>query len=61
MLRISLLVGYYLSSAFLSIIQGSVSAILVCYAVAPVDLHANHFSLSKEMRTGWKQFWIQKK
>jgi len=58
---ISLLVGYYLSSAFLSIIQGSVSAILVCYAVAPVDLHANHPLLSKEMRTGWKQFWIQKK
>jgi len=58
---ISLLVGYYLSSAFLSIIQGSVSAILVCYAVAPVDLHANHPLLSKEMKTGWKQFWIQKK
>ena len=59
--RMSLLVGYFLSSAFLSIIQGSVSAILVCYAVAPVDLHANHPLLSKEMKTGWKQLWLQKK
>jgi len=57
----SLLVGYFLSSAFLSIIQGSVSAILVCYAVAPVDLYANHPLLSKEMKTGWKQLWLQKK
>merc|ERR1711957_467109 len=53
-------VGFSLSSAFLSIIEGSVSAILVCYATAPVQFHANHPKLSKEMNSAWKHYWLQK-
>mmetsp|Transcript_24754 Transcript_24754/g.53400 ORF Transcript_24754/g.53400 Transcript_24754/m.53400 type:complete len:858 (+) Transcript_24754:443-3016(+) len=53
-------VGYFLSSAFLSIVEGSVSAILVCYAAAPVEFHANHYKLSEEMKSAWKHFWLQK-
>lgn len=57
---IGLLVGFFLSSAFLSIIEGSVSAILVCYATSPVKFHANHHKLSEEMKSVWKHFWLQK-
>jgi len=57
---IGLFVGFFLSSAFLSIIEGSVSAILVCYASAPVEFHANHHKLSEEMKSAWKHFWLQK-
>jgi len=57
---IGLFVGYFLSSAFLSIIEGSVSAILVCYAARPVEFHANHHKLSEEMKSAWKHFWLQK-
>lgn len=59
-IRICLFVGVSLSSAFLSIIEGSVSAILVCYASAPVEFHANHHKLSEEMKSAWKHFWLQK-
>jgi len=57
---ICLFLGFFLSCAFLSIIEGSVSAILVCYAAAPVDFHANHHKLSEEMKSAWKHFWLQK-
>mmetsp|Transcript_53703 Transcript_53703/g.114060 ORF Transcript_53703/g.114060 Transcript_53703/m.114060 type:complete len:875 (-) Transcript_53703:197-2821(-) len=57
---ICLILGFFLSSAFLSIIEGSVSAILVCYATAPVEFHANHHKLSEEMKNAWKHFWLQK-
>lgn len=56
--RIGLFTGFYLSSAFLSIIEGSVSAILVNYATAPVEFHANHHVLSEEMKSVWKEFWL---
>ena len=52
-------IGYFLSSAFLSIVKGSVSAILVCYASSPVQFHANHHHLSTEMKAVWKHLWLQ--
>ena len=52
-------IGYFLSSAFLSIVKGSVSAILVCYAAKPVQFHANHHQLSTEMKAVWKHLWLQ--
>mmetsp|Transcript_3679 Transcript_3679/g.7863 ORF Transcript_3679/g.7863 Transcript_3679/m.7863 type:complete len:921 (-) Transcript_3679:152-2914(-) len=55
---ICLFTGFYLSSTFLSIIEGSVSAILVNYATSPVEFHANHHILSEEMRSVWKEFWL---
>ena len=58
--RIGLFVGLFLSSAFLSIIEGSVSAILVCYASSPVAFHANHHVLSEEMKSVWKEFWLSR-
>jgi hypothetical protein len=57
---IGLFVGYCLSSAFLSIVEGSVSTVLVCYAAAPVEFHANHPALSDEMKSAWRHFWLQK-
>lgn len=59
--RICLFVGFFLSNAFLSIVEGCVSAILVCYAAAPVEFHANHPKLSEEMKMVWKYFWLQKR
>lgn len=56
--RVGLFVGLVLSSTFLSIIEGSVNAILVSYASAPVDFHANHPSLSDELKSVWKEFWL---
>lgn len=56
--RVGLFVGLVLSSIFLSIIEGSVSAILVCYASAPVDFHAKHPLLSAELKSVWKEFWL---
>lgn len=53
-----LFAGYFLSSAFLSIVEGCVNAILVCYAASPVEFHANHPQLSEEMKKVWKYFWI---
>lgn len=58
--RICLFLGLFLSSAFLSIIEGSVNAILVCYASKPVEFHANHHKLSEEMKDTWKDLWLQK-
>lgn len=58
---IGLFVGFVLSSAFLSIAEGAVSAILVCYASAPVEFHANHHKLSEEMKSVWKHFWLPQK
>jgi len=55
---ICLFAGYFLSSAFLSIVEGCVNAILVCYAASPVEFHANHPQLSEEMKKVWKYFWI---
>ncbi|KAL7520520.1 hypothetical protein ACHAWX_005241 [Stephanocyclus meneghinianus] len=55
---VGLFVGLVLSSTFLSIIEGSVNAILVSYASAPVDFHANHPSLSDELKSVWKEFWL---
>lgn len=52
-------VGYFLSSAFLSIVEGSVNAILVCYASAPVEFHANHHRLSEDMKRVWRTFWLR--
>ncbi len=56
--RICLFTGFYLSSTFLSVIEGSVNAILVNYATSPVEFHANHHVLSDEMRSVWKEFWL---
>lgn len=55
-----LCVGYFLSNAFLSIVEGCVNAILVCYAASPVEFHANHHKLSEEMIKVWKYIWIPK-
>ncbi|KAL7464034.1 hypothetical protein ACHAXS_005790 [Conticribra weissflogii] len=55
---ICLFTGFYLSSTFLSVIEGSVNAILVNYATSPVEFHANHHVLSDEMRSVWKEFWL---
>eukprot|EP00804_Cyclotella_cryptica_P027516 CCRYP_007474-RA/>CCRYP_007474-RA protein AED:0.03 eAED:0.03 QI:1507/1/1/1/1/1/3/159/529 len=57
---VGLFVGLVLSSTFLSIIEGSVSAILVSYASAPVDFHANHPQLSEELKSVWKEFWLSR-
>ncbi|KAL7514016.1 hypothetical protein ACHAXN_011255 [Cyclotella atomus] len=55
---VGLVVGLVLSNTFLSIIEGAVNAILVCYATDPVDFHANHPLLSAELKSVWKEFWL---
>jgi len=42
-----------LSTVVLSIVGGSVNAILVCFAVAPAEFEKNHPDLSDDMRTSW--------
>mmetsp|Transcript_6503 Transcript_6503/g.14722 ORF Transcript_6503/g.14722 Transcript_6503/m.14722 type:complete len:765 (-) Transcript_6503:182-2476(-) len=58
---ICLFCGFTISSAFLSIVEGAINAILVCYASRPVQFHVNHFQLSERMKFAWRDLWVMSK
>jgi len=49
--------GLVLTGVLLGLIGSSVNAVLVCFAVSPVDFDTNHPELSDEMRTAWREVW----
>jgi hypothetical protein len=49
--------GFVLTSVLFAVIGGAVNAVLVCFAVAPVDFEENHPELSDEMRNAWREVW----
>lgn len=49
--------GLVLTSVLFAVIGSAVNAVLVCFAVGPVDFDQNHPELSDEMRTAWREVW----
>jgi hypothetical protein len=51
------MVGIVLSTVLFSIIDSSVSAVIVCFAGSPVEFQRIHPELSREMCLAWKEVW----
>lgn len=49
--------GLVLTSVLFSVISSAVNAVLVCFAVSPVDFENNHAELSNFMRSAWRDVW----
>jgi len=49
--------GVVLTSVLFGLVSSSVNAVLVCFAVSPVDFDLNHSELSDEMREAWREVW----
>lgn len=50
-------VGVALTAVLFGIISSSVNAIIVCFAANPVDFERNHPTMSREMRSAWREVW----
>jgi len=53
---ISLLVGFFLSSTILGVVDSATKTIFVCYAKAPSALHATHPTSFYKINEAWGQF-----
>lgn len=49
--------GTVLTSILFGAINGSVSAVICLFAMSPVDFERNHQTLSREMRSAWREVW----
>lgn len=54
---LGLVIGLVLTSILLGAINGSVNAVIVLFATSPVDFERNHQTLSREMRSAWREVW----
>ena len=54
---LGLVIGLVLTSILFGAINGSVNAVIVLFATSPVDFEQNHQSLSREMRSAWREVW----
>ncbi|KAL3939741.1 MAG: hypothetical protein SGBAC_005585 [Bacillariaceae sp.] len=50
-------VGFVASSVLFGIITSAVNGVIVCFAASPVDFEQNHPTLSREMRSAWREVW----
>lgn len=49
--------GLVMTSVLFGVISSSVNAVLVCFAVKPVDFDTHHPELSDDMRNAWREVW----
>lgn len=54
---IGFLIGFILSCIMMGVLSGSVDAIIVCYAEAPMEFKENHPELHAEMEETWTAAW----
>mmetsp|Transcript_5313 Transcript_5313/g.10506 ORF Transcript_5313/g.10506 Transcript_5313/m.10506 type:complete len:885 (+) Transcript_5313:474-3128(+) len=54
---LGLVIGLVLTSILFGAILGSVNAVIVLFATSPVDFERNHQTLSREMRSAWREVW----
>ncbi|CAJ1965910.1 unnamed protein product [Cylindrotheca closterium] len=50
-------VGLVASSLLFGVITSAVNSVIVCFAASPVDFEQNHPTLSREMRSAWREVW----
>lgn len=50
-------VGLVASSVLFGIITSAVNSVIVCFAASPVDFEQNHPTLSRDMRSAWREVW----
>ena len=54
---LGLVLGLVLTSILFGAINGSVNAVIILFATSPVDFERHHQSLSREMRSAWREVW----